>query len=133
VRMPANVPHALEATARTKMLLAMLRSPARSVADALLRVARARVNAVESARCPHRENSGTHLRRRVRHETAWPRPLMSTGRGRAAIESTHLRGVPRQFRDTEAPLLPTMTTPSGCAWLAKAHQGRGRLYAAVLC
>ena len=27
VRMPANVPHALEATARTKMLLVMLRSP----------------------------------------------------------------------------------------------------------
>jgi hypothetical protein len=26
VRMPANVPHALEATARTKMLLVMLRS-----------------------------------------------------------------------------------------------------------
>jgi quercetin dioxygenase-like cupin family protein len=29
VRMPANVPHALEATARTKMLLVMLRAPAR--------------------------------------------------------------------------------------------------------
>jgi quercetin dioxygenase-like cupin family protein len=28
VRMPANVPHALEATARTKMLLVMLRSAA---------------------------------------------------------------------------------------------------------
>ena len=27
VRMPANVPHALEATVRTKMLLVMLRSP----------------------------------------------------------------------------------------------------------
>jgi quercetin dioxygenase-like cupin family protein len=27
VRMPANVPHALDATARTKMLLVMLRSP----------------------------------------------------------------------------------------------------------
>ena len=27
VRMPADVPHALEATARTKMLLVMLRSP----------------------------------------------------------------------------------------------------------
>lgn len=27
VRMPANVPHALEATARTKMLLVMLRAP----------------------------------------------------------------------------------------------------------
>lgn len=27
VRMPANVPHAVEATARTKMLLVMLRSP----------------------------------------------------------------------------------------------------------
>jgi quercetin dioxygenase-like cupin family protein len=28
VRMPANVPHALDATVRTKMLLVMLRSPA---------------------------------------------------------------------------------------------------------
>jgi len=28
VRMPANVPHTLEATARTKMLLVMLRAPA---------------------------------------------------------------------------------------------------------
>ena len=28
VRMPANVPHALEATARAKMLLVMLRAPA---------------------------------------------------------------------------------------------------------